>query len=74
MRMIAAPRIPRIAAPGAVNAGPRDPRPGFWPRLAQMEQGKKADARASLSRFVALAPSRYDRQTGMAGNRLAQLQ
>ncbi len=58
----------------AANANPRDPRPWFWLGLAQMEEGKKAEARESLTRFLALAPSRYDRQIGMARDRLAQLQ
>lgn len=58
----------------AANANPRDPRPWFWLGLAQMEEGKKTEARESLTRFLALAPSRYDRQIGMARDRLAQLQ
>jgi Flp pilus assembly protein TadD len=58
----------------AATANPRDPRPWFWLGLAQMEEGKKAEARESFTRFLALAPSRYDRQIGMARDRLAQLQ
>ncbi|MEO8140399.1 MAG: tetratricopeptide repeat protein [Gemmatimonadota bacterium] len=58
----------------AAAANPRDPRPWFWLGLAQMEEGKKTEARESLTHFLALAPSRYDRQIGMARDRLAQLQ
>jgi tetratricopeptide (TPR) repeat protein len=58
----------------AADANPRDPRPWFWLGLAQIDEGKKPEARASLTHFLALAPSRYDRQIGMAKDRLAQLQ
>lgn len=58
----------------AAAANPRDPRPWFWLGLAQIEEGKKAEARESLTHFLTLAPSRYDRQIGMARDRLAQLQ
>ncbi len=57
----------------AANANPRDPRPWFWLGLAQMEEGKQPEARESFTRFLALAPSRYERQIGMARDRLAQL-
>jgi cytochrome c-type biogenesis protein CcmH/NrfG len=62
-----------VVAPGAANASPRDRRPWFWLGLAQLEQGRKAEARESLTRFLTLAPSRYDRQIGMGRDRLAQL-
>jgi superkiller protein 3 len=57
----------------AADLNPRDPRPHFWLGVSQMEQGKNAEARASFTRFLALAPSRYDRQIAMAKDRLAQL-
>ena len=56
------------------EANPRDPRPYYWLGVAQMDQGKSAEARATLTRFLELAPSRYDRQITMAKERLAKLQ
>lgn len=58
----------------AIEANPRDVRPLFWLGLVQFDQGKKDAARESLSRFVASAPSRYDRQITMARDRLGKLQ
>ncbi len=58
----------------AIDANPRDVRSLFWLGLAQMEQGKKDAARASFNRFLAAAPSRYDRQITMAREKLATLQ
>jgi Flp pilus assembly protein TadD len=57
----------------AVDANSRDTRALFWLGLAQMDLGKKAEARGSFTRFLELAPSRYDRQIAMAKERLAQL-
>jgi len=67
------PCIPRVAAPETASVNPRDRRLWFRLGLAQMEQGKQAEARALLTRFLALGPSRYDRQIGMARDRLVQL-
>ncbi len=58
----------------AVAGNPRDARALFWLGLAQMEEGKKPEAKASFTRFLAIAPSRYDRQIATAKDRLAQLQ
>jgi tetratricopeptide (TPR) repeat protein len=58
----------------AAEANPRDARAFFWLGLAQMDQGKKEAARVSFTRFLELAPSRFDRQITMARERLAQLQ
>jgi predicted Zn-dependent protease len=58
----------------AAEANPRDPRVSFWTALCQAEQGKREEAKASLSRFISTAPSRWDKQIGMAKQRLAALQ
>jgi tetratricopeptide (TPR) repeat protein len=58
----------------AIESNPRDTRALFWLGLAQMEQGKKEAARSTFTRFLELAPSRFDRQITMAKERLAQLQ
>ena len=57
----------------ALDANPRDVRVLFWLGLCQLEQNKRSEAKASLSRFVAVAPSRWERQIGMANQRLAGL-
>ena len=58
----------------AFEANPRDVRPLFWLGLALLDQGKKDEARDAFNRFLAGAPSRYDRQIAMARERLATLQ
>jgi tetratricopeptide (TPR) repeat protein len=58
----------------ALEANPRDVRPLFWLGLIQFDGGNRDAAKESLSRFVATAPSRYDRQLAMAKERLAKLQ
>lgn len=57
----------------ALELNPRDVRPLFWLGIAAQQQGKAADARAAFSRYVTLAPSRYERQIAMARERLTQL-
>ncbi len=57
----------------ALELNPRDVRPLFWLGIARQQLGKAAEAREAFSRYVALAPSRYDRQIAMARERLAQL-
>jgi tetratricopeptide (TPR) repeat protein len=57
----------------AAELNPRDARPYFWLGMSQMEQGKNPEAKASFTRFLELAPSRYERQIAMAKERLAQL-
>lgn len=58
----------------ALEANPRDVRPLFWLGLIQFDGGNRDGAKESLSKFVAIAPSRYDRQLAMAKERLAKLQ
>jgi tetratricopeptide (TPR) repeat protein len=58
----------------AYEANPRDVRPLFWLGLALMEQGKREEAKDAFAKFVAVAPSRLDRQLTMAKERLATLQ
>ncbi len=58
----------------AWDANPRDVRPLFWLGLALMEQGKSDEAKQTLQHFLAVAPSRLDRQITMAKDRLAKLQ
>jgi tetratricopeptide (TPR) repeat protein len=57
----------------AEEANPRDARILFWLGLCQMEQHKNEEAKASLTRFLAVAPSRWEKQIGMANQRLASL-
>ncbi len=58
----------------AADANPRDTRSLYWLGVAQQELGKTAEARASFTRFVELAPSRYQPQVALAKDRLARLQ
>lgn len=58
----------------AFDANPRDPRISFWTALCQAEQGKREEAKASLTRFLATAPARWDKQIALAKQRLAALQ
>jgi len=58
----------------ASEANPRDARVAFWAGLCQAEQGKSEAARASFTRFLSQAPSRWDKQIGIARQRLATLQ
>jgi tetratricopeptide (TPR) repeat protein len=58
----------------AGEANPRDLRVAFWTGLCQAEQGKSEAAKASFTRFLAQAPSRWDKQIGIARQRLATLQ
>ena len=56
------------------DANPRDTRSLYWLGVAQQELGKTAEARAAFTRFVELAPSRYQPQVALAKDRLARLQ
>ncbi len=58
----------------AIAANPRDSRSYFWLGLAEMEQGKQQPAREAFTTFLALSPTRYDRQIAMARERLSKLQ
>jgi tetratricopeptide (TPR) repeat protein len=57
----------------ALDANPRDARVAYFLGVVEQQLGKTEDARVALSRFVALAPSRYDRQIKDAQQRLAAL-
>jgi tetratricopeptide (TPR) repeat protein len=57
----------------AAEANPRDARVPFWLGICQMEQNKRDDARATLTRFIAVAPSRWEKQIAMANQRLERL-
>jgi tetratricopeptide (TPR) repeat protein len=58
----------------ATTANPRDPRPYLFLGLLLEQQGRKDDAKTALTQYVALAPSRYERQTAVAKQHLAALQ
>lgn len=58
----------------ARDANPRDARVLFWLGLCQLEEQKTQEAKASLSRFVATAPTRWERQIEIANQRLATIQ
>jgi Tfp pilus assembly protein PilF len=47
-------------------ANPRDPRVPFYLGLVFENLGRKEDARAAFTRFIAMAPSRYERQIAVA--------
>lgn len=57
----------------AVAANPRDTRALYWLGIAYLQLRKPDDAKSALSRFIALAPSRYERQIAAARQRLADL-
>jgi Tfp pilus assembly protein PilF len=57
----------------AWEANPRDARVPFWTGLCQAEQGKREEAKASFTRFLAMAPARWEKQVQMAKQRLAGL-
>jgi Tfp pilus assembly protein PilF len=58
----------------AALANPHDPRSVFWLGICQVQRGEKDAARGSLSRFVATAPSRWEKQITLANQHLASLQ
>lgn len=57
----------------AVRLSPRDPRSVYYLGLVQQQLGKNAEARSSFERFIALAPSRFQRQVADAQERLVAL-
>ncbi|MGE5926397.1 MAG: tetratricopeptide repeat protein [Gemmatimonadota bacterium] len=57
----------------ASRRAPRDPRVPYLQALAALQADDSAAARAAFSRFLAIAPSRYDRQIADARRRLAAL-
>ena len=58
----------------ATTANPRDPRPFLFLGLALEQLGQQAGAKTAFAQFVALAPSRYERQITIAKQHLATLQ
>ena len=58
----------------ATTANPRDPRPFLYLGLVLEQLGRKDEAKAALTQYIALAPSRYERQTAVAKQHLAALQ
>jgi len=58
----------------ATAANPRDPRPFLYLGLLLEQLGRKDDAKTALTQYIALAPSRYERQTAIAKQHLAALQ
>lgn len=58
----------------AAAATPRDPRAFFFLGAVLAQLGRKDDARAALTTFISLAPSRYERQIANAKERLTALQ
>lgn len=57
----------------AAERAPRDPRSRYYLALVQQQLGKTADARSTFQRFLAIAPSRYQRQIADAQQRLETL-
>jgi tetratricopeptide (TPR) repeat protein len=58
----------------AMDANPRDPRAPYFLGIVEQSLNHRDDARAAFTRFLTLAPSRYDRQIADAKQRLAALQ
>lgn len=58
----------------AVDMNPRDTRSLFWLGTAAYQLQKRDQARDAFTRFVAHAPSRYERQIATARQRLTELQ
>jgi len=58
----------------AAAANPRDSRPLYWLGIAYDQLQKPVDAKSAYSRFLAIAPSRYEPQITKAKERLTQLQ
>lgn len=57
----------------AARRAPRDARVPYLEALAALQAADSTAARSALSRFLAIAPSRYDRQIADARRRLAAL-
>jgi tetratricopeptide (TPR) repeat protein len=58
----------------AAAANARDSRSHFYLGLVLEHLGQKTEARTALTRFISLAPSRYDRQIAVARQHLSALQ
>ncbi len=57
----------------AEEQNPRDCRTLFWIGTAALQLNQKDAARDAFTRFLAMAPSRYDRQIAIARQRLTEL-
>jgi len=57
-----------------MEANPRDARVLYYLGIVDQQLSKKDDARSAFTRFLTLAPSRYERQIADAKQRLASLQ
>jgi tetratricopeptide (TPR) repeat protein len=57
----------------AAEQAPRDARSLYWLGIAEVQLGRKDEARAALTSFIARAPSRFERQITAARQRLAGL-
>lgn len=57
----------------AQTGNPRDARVPYYLGVVEMQLNDKDDARNALSRFIAIAPSRYERQVADAKKRLDSL-
>jgi tetratricopeptide (TPR) repeat protein len=57
----------------AMDANPRDTRVPYYLGVVSQQLSRAGDARVALTRFISLAPSRYDRQVQDAKQRLAAL-
>ena len=57
----------------AASANPRDARPQFYLGVVAEKLGQSDKARTAFTQFTALAPSRYERQVGIAKQHLASL-
>jgi Flp pilus assembly protein TadD len=55
----------------ALALNPRDVRPLYYLGVVSQQLNSSGDARAAFTRFISLAPSRYDRQIQDAKQRLA---
>ncbi len=57
----------------AQTGNPRDARVPYYLGVVEMQLNEKAEARNALTRFIAIAPSRYERQVADAKKRLDSL-
>jgi len=58
----------------AMTANPRDVRVPYYLGIVEQQQGNAAGARDAFARFIAIAPSRYERQIADAKQRISTLQ
>jgi Tfp pilus assembly protein PilF len=63
----------RASLEEALAANPRDPRVPYYLGVVAADLGDRDSARSAFERFVAMAPSRFDRQIAVARQRLTAL-